>query len=107
MFENIVRFVLPSLFMVVWILVIVHVIAKKVKSRRASIETVPAVIVDKHIIESFSKYSGNGKSEKYVVVFSVDGKKKGFYVSPFSYDGYRINEKGTLKYKGDELISFD
>ena len=53
-----------------------------------------------------TKYSGNGKSEKYVIVFSVGGKKKSFYVSQFSYNGYRINEKGTLKYKGDKLIDF-
>ena len=56
--------------------------------------------------KNFSKYSGTGKHEKYVVVFSVDGKKKSFYVSQFSYNGYRVNEKGTLKYKGDKLIEF-
>ena len=47
-----------------------------------------------------------GKSEKHVIVFSVGGKKKSFYVSQFSYNGYRVNERGTLKYKGDKLIEF-
>jgi len=54
----------------------------------------------------FAKYSGNGKREKYVIVFSVGGKKKSFYVSEFSYGGYRINEKGVLKYKGDKIVDF-
>ena len=79
---------------------------KAVKNRCAPIKTVKAVVVDKNKVETFSKYSGNGKSEKYVIVFSVNGKKKSFYVSQFSYNGYRINEKGTLKYKGDKLIDF-
>ena len=43
---------------------------------------------------------------EYLIVFSVDGKKKSFYVSQFSYGGYRVNEKGVLKYKGDKLIEF-
>ena len=41
-----------------------------------------------------------------MIVFSVNGKKKSFYVSQFSYNGYKVNEKGTLKYKGNKLISF-
>ena len=82
-------------------------IIKTIKNKYASVKTVKAVVVDKHKIETFSKYSGNGKNEKYVVVFSVNGKKKSFYVSQFSYGGYRINEKGMLKYKGDNLIGFN
>ena len=76
------------------------------QDRYAPIKTVQAVVIDKNKVETFSKYSGNGKSEKYVIVFSVEGKKKSFYVSQFSYNGYRVNEKGTLKYKGDKLIEF-
>ena len=39
--------------------------------------------------------------------FSVGEKKKSFYVSQFSYGGYRVGEKGTLKHKGDRLIGFE
>ena len=46
------------------------------------------------------------KGGKYYAVLSIDGKKKSFYVSQFSYNGYRVNEKGLLKYKGDKLIEF-
>lgn len=41
-----------------------------------------------------------------MVAFMANGKKRYFYVSEFSYGGYRINETGTLKYRGDRLLSF-
>ena len=104
--ENISNIIIISLFVGVGALAVVSLLVKDVKNRCAPIKTVKAVVVDKNKVETFSKYSGNGKSEKYVIVFSANGKKKSFYVSQFSYNGYRINEKGTLKYKGDKLIDF-
>ena len=104
--ENISNIIIISLFVGVGALAVVSLLVKAVKNRYAPIKTVKAVVIDKNKVEAFSKYSGNGKSEKYVIVFSVEGKKKSFYVSQFSYNGYRINEKGTLKYKGDKLIEF-
>lgn len=104
--ENIVSIVLTTLFVGVGLLAMVRLLTKGVKNRYAPMKTVKATVIDKQKIEVFSKYSGNGKNEKYVIVFSVDGRKKSFYVSKFSYGGYRINENGTLKYKGDKLIEF-
>ena len=104
--ENISNIVISSLFIGVGALAMVSFLIRTIKNRYAPIKTVKAVVIDKNKIETFSKYSGNGKAEKYVIVFSANGKKKSFYVSQFSYNGYRINEKGTLKYKGDKLIEF-
>ena len=104
--ENISNIVVSSLFIGVGALAMVSILIRTIKNRYAPIKTVKAVVIDKNKIETFSKYSGNGKAEKYVIVFSVNGKKKSFCVSQFSYNGYRINEKGTLKYKGDKLIEF-
>ena len=104
--ENISNVIIISLFLGVGALAVVSLLVKAVKNRYAPIKTVKAVVIDKNKVETFSKYSGTGKSEKYVIVFSVDGKKKSFYVSQFSYNGYRVNERGTLKYKGDKLIEF-
>ena len=104
--ETISNIVISSLFIGVGALAMVSILIRTIKNRYAPIKTVKAVVIDKNKIETFSKYSGNGKAEKYVIVFSVNGKKKSFYVSQFSYNGYRINEKGTLKYKGDKLIEF-
>ena len=104
--ENISNIVIVSLFMGVGALALVSVLVKVIKNRYTPIKTVKAVVIDKNKVEAFSKHSGNGKSEKYVIIFAVGGKKKSFYVSQFSYNGYRVNERGTLKYKGDKLIEF-
>ena len=104
--DSIVSKVLVFLMLGLWLWAMVRLLIKAIKTKYAPIKSVKAVVIDKHIIETFSKYSGKGKHEKYVIVFSVDGKKKSFYVSQFSYGGYRVNEKGTLKYKGDKLIGF-
>lgn len=98
--------VIAVLFLGVGILVLIGGIDRILKNRHASVKTVSAAVVDKHRAEVFSQYSGDGKREKYVVVFSVDGKKKGFSVFQFSYDGYQIGEKGRLTYQGDRLIGF-
>lgn len=100
--ENLPGYIFGILVGGIFLLAVIRTLAK----RFSPIKTVSAVVVDKHKAESFSKYAGNGKSVKYVVVFSINGKKKGFYVSQFSYGGYRIGEKGTLQYKGDRLIGF-
>ena len=104
--ENISNIIIISLFIGIGALAMGSIIVRTIKNRYAPIKTVHAVVIEKNKVETFSKYSGNGKSEKYVIVFSIDGKKKSFYVSQFSYNGYRVNEKGMLKYKGDKLIKF-
>ena len=104
--ENVINIVITSIFICIGALAMGSIIARTIKNRYAPIKVVEAVIIDKNKIESFSKYSGSGQTEKYVIVFSVNGKKKSFYVSQFSYNGYKVNEKGTLKYKGNKLISF-
>ena len=104
--DNFASIVIASLMLGLWLWAMVRLLIKVIKTKHAPFKSVKAVVIDKHINETFSKYSGNGKHEKYVIVFSVDGKRKSFYVSQFSYNGYRINEKGTLEYKGDRIIGF-
>ena len=104
--DNIASMIILCLFVGVGMLALCRLLMKAFWNRFAPVRKVKAAVVDKNTVEFFSKYAGNGKSEKYVIVFSVDGKKKSFYVSQFSYKGYQINEKGTLKYKGDKLIEF-
>lgn len=104
--ENIATIAFISIMTGLWLWAMIRLLIKKFWSKHAPSISVPAVVYHKHIIETFDKYSGTGKHQKYVVVFSVEGEKKSFYVSEFSYRGYRINEKGTLTYKGDQLIEF-
>ncbi|MBO5733693.1 MAG: DUF2500 family protein, partial [Clostridia bacterium] len=69
--------------------------------------TVKAKVIDKYKPEMVSKYHGTFKQERYIVVFATNNKKLSFNVSKFSYGNYKINEKGTLKYKGTKIISFE
>ena len=100
--DNLPSIILFSLFMVIALVALVRVTIL----RFAPTKTLSATVSDKQKTETFSKYAGSGKQEKYVVIFSADGKKHSFYVSKFSYDGYRIGEKGKLTYKGNKLLSF-
>ena len=86
----------------VWLLAMVRVFRKKL----APVRTVKAEVIHKQKTEVFSKYQGTGKGVRYVVVFLAEGKKLSFYVSEFSYGGYKCGEKGTLKYKGDRIVDF-
>ncbi len=76
------------------------------KSHYAKPITVSAQVLTKHTVEFFSKTAPHQKANRYVVNFSVKGKKKGFYVSSGLYASCREGEKGTLTYQGDRVISF-
>ena len=89
-----------------YLLLMGMVLARLLRSRFGRVRTVSAEVVGKQTVEWFSKYAGNGKRTRYVVNFLVEGKKKSFYVSEFSYNGYRKGERGTLTYQGDRLIDF-
>ena len=89
-----------------WVLLIVGLTLKMLRRRKAPVVSVKAVVVDCRREEFFSKYSGNGKTYKYLVVFSAEGKKLSFHVSEFSFRQYQTKRSGTLKYKGDRLLDF-
>lgn len=99
---NIIMWTAAGLLGVIYIIAMVRVLKKRLAPER----TVKAEVIHKQKTESFSKYSGTGKRVRYVVTFMAEGKKLSFYVSEFSYGGYRRGEKGTLKYKGDRIIEF-
>lgn len=86
----------------IWLLMLV-IVVRYIRSRVGPIHTVRARVVDKQKLEFFSK---TGRNVRCVIVFEIEDKKKSFYVSEFSYGGYRKNEVGTLKYRGDRIIDF-
>ena len=79
---------------------------KLIWNKIAPVKTIKAEVIDKYKPDIISKYPKSFKPESYIIVFKVKDKKLLFNVSPFSYSNYRIKEKGTLKYKGDRIISF-
>ena len=97
---------LGILILVLWALLMARVAWKLLGGRFGRTVTVKAEVVNKQTVEFYSKTAPGGKHIRYVVNFLVDGKKKSFYVSEFSYQGYREGEKGQLTYRGDRLIEF-
>ena len=96
----------PMLLAVLWAAALIAMVIRAIRNKKGKVKSVPAEVVGKQTVENFSKYSGTGKATRYVVIFSAGGKKLSFYVSEFSYHGYKKGEKGTLKYRGDRLIDF-
>lgn len=76
------------------------------RSRFGPVKTVRAVVVHKQKVELTAPRSPNGKKIKYAVTFQIEEKRKSFYVSELSYQGYHKGERGTLTYRGDRLIDF-
>ena len=68
------------LFLGLWLVVFVIAMVRMLRSKYGPMKTVKATVVDKHQTESFSKYSGNGKQTRHVIVFEADGRKISFYV---------------------------
>ena len=94
------------LFTAVYMLLMIRILGKVLKGRFGKPKTVSAEVVGKQTVEFFSKYASGNRRVRYVVNFLVEGKKKSFYVSEFSYHGYRKGERGKLTYQGDRLIDF-
>ena len=89
-----------------FVLIFLYVIIRHLTDKYGKVKTVEAVVIHKSKMEPFSKVKSSGMGTRCYVVFQVNGKKISFRVSEFSYNGYRIGEKGTLKYKGERLIDF-
>jgi hypothetical protein len=98
--ENIVSWVMMAVFAIPAALAGIRWIAY----RLAPVKKVRATVVDKNRIEGMSRQGG--KRYRYAVVFSAEGKRLSFYVSEFSFGGYRKGERGMLTYKGNRIIDF-
>ncbi len=94
-------------FLILAILFWVWFFAKFFSSRFGRVKTVEAKVVGKFKSDSMTKiYSSAARAPAYTVVFETGGKRRSFRVGEFSYNGYRVGETGTLKYRGSRLISF-
>ncbi len=75
-------------------------------NRFSKTKNVSATVKDKYIVQGHSKIPNIFKGKLYVVVFSTGDETLSLYVSSFSYSGYKIKEKGTLRYRGNRVIDF-
>ena len=100
--SDVINYILSAIFLLCWFLIIV----KLTRNKFSPVKTVKAEVYDKYKPNVVSKYPESWKPKSCVVVFKIKDKKLSFNVSEFSYGNYKINEKGTLKYKGNKIISF-
>ena len=98
---------ISDLFPLLLLVLGLFVLVKLAVRATAPVKRVPATVVDKYKEVRFSKYSGDGTHTRYVVIFSARGKKLSFPVSEFSYEGYAVNDRGILTYRGDRIIGFN
>lgn len=97
-----------TIFLFVGIVITVGLLLRIILNKYGNEKEVEAKVINKQYYQSrLARKAENFRDEYcYVVTFLAGDKKLSFYVSEYSYNGYRINQKGTLKYKGTMLIDF-
>jgi len=98
--------ILNYIFLLLGIIIAIAFLIRKCFLRE---KTEKAVVVDKQSYDRqiFSKNQALSVETEYIVSFQNRNKIYHFKVSEFSYNNYKINQKGTLKYKGKHLIDFN
>lgn len=99
--------ILGLIAVIVWTVCMFGWIGFTIWNRKRPPKKVKATVVDKYKIDTATKIKGSLASPtRFVVVFDIEGKIRSLFVSEFSYGGYRKGEKGTLKYRGRQVVDF-
>lgn len=94
---------------VLLIAVIVLVARVIIKSFATKTVTVKAKVVDKEAdtYNVVSKMPTHSTTTDYVIAFYTGARTLRFRTSVYVYDSVNIGDEGTLKFKGDRIISFE
>ena len=97
-----------TIFLFVGIVITVGLLLRIILNKFGNEKEVEAKVLNKQYYQSrLARKAENFRDEDcYVVTFLAGDKKLSFYVSEYSYNGYKVNQKGTLRYKGTMLIDF-
>ena len=97
-----------TIFLFVGIVITVGLLLRIILNKYGNEKEVEAKVINKQYYQSrlARKAENFCDEDSYVVTFLAGDKKLSFYVSEYSYNGYRINQKGILRYKGTMLIDF-
>ena len=103
-FGNIVNFI----FVLMGVIIVVGIIIRVIINIFSKEKSIIAKVVDKQSYDKqiYRKSQAPFMRKEYVITFLCGNKKKYFTVSELSYRNYRINQKGTLKYKGNQIVDF-
>ena len=103
-FANIVNFIFALIGAIIVIGIIIRVIINLLSKEKS----IKAIVVDKQCYDKqiYRKSQAPFMRKEYVITFLCGNKKRYFNVSELSYRNYKVNQKGTLKYKGNQIVDF-
>lgn len=103
-FGNIVNFI----FALIGAIIVIGTIIKVMINLFSKEKSIKAIIVDKQSYDKqiYRKSQAPFTRKEYVITFLCGNKKKYFNVSELSYRNYKVNQKRTPKYKGNQIIDF-
>ncbi len=96
------------IFFIVGLIIFIGIIRRLLVNYFGREKQVKATVVNKQSYERriYRKSEAPFTKKEYVITFKCNNKKLHFKVSEYSYGHYKINQKGTLRYKGNRIIDF-
>ena len=96
-------------FALVGAIIVFGIIIRVIKNLITKEKSIKATVIDKQSYDKqiYRKSQAPFIRKEYVITFLCGNKKKYFNVSELSFGNYKVNQKGTLKYKGNQIIDFN
>ena len=90
-------------------IIVAGITLKVIKIIFSKEKSIKATVVDKQSYDKqiYRKSQAPFTRKEYVITFLCGNKKRYFNVSELSYRNYKFKQKGTLKYKGSQIIDFN
>ncbi len=100
--------IICAIFAILSFVIIVGIFIRFINERLSPVKKANAILVDKqkYTERVILKNGASHDETKCVITFLVNNKRIHFCVSEFSYDGYSLNQKGILRYKGGKILEF-
>ncbi len=106
--ENILGNAVNFIFFIIGLVIAIGIIIKIIADYFSKEKCIKATVLDKQNYDKriYRKNQAPLTQKEYVITFLCGNKKKYFNVSELSFDNYKVNQKGTLKYKGNRIVDF-
>ena len=103
-FGNIVNII----FIIIGLVIGIGIFARIITYCFSKEKCINATVLDKQIYDKriYRKNQAPFTQKVYVKTFLCGNKTKNFNVSELSFENYKVNQKGILKYKGNRIIDF-
>ena len=103
-FGNAVNFI----FFIIGLVIGIGIFARIITYYFLKEKSIKATVLDKQSYDKriYRKNQAPFTQKEYVITFLCGNKTKYFNVSELSFENYKVNQKGILKYKGNRIIDF-